>query len=392
MLTRNSMLFAFVLILVAVPIHGQDLAVRGGQIHTISSGIIEDGVVLIKDGKIADVGKNVQIPSGVQVIDAKGLIVTPGLIDARCYFGIGMSDMWETSRPVVPQVHIIESFTLWPNSDWLRAGVTSAYITPGPQNVIGGYGAVVKLAGRPSTYIVSEEAGLSASVGEVPKQSFEDKAPRTRMGTISLIREALNEARAYEASKPTRRDLGREALVKVLNKEIPLRVQANRPDDIVNVAKLKKEFDIDLVIDVGHGAHKVADKLAAAQVPVVVGPNMIGAGGGGRYEFYAHTEENAARLHNAGVEIAMSTDHSRGVSVVLQTAISRAHGLPETEALKSITLNAAKILGVADRLGSIEKGKDADLVLWYQHPLSTWGQSETVIVDGKIVFERKKGT
>ena len=392
MMNSNLMLFAFVLILVAVPLHGQDLAIRGGQIHTISSGIIEDGVVLIQDGKIVDVGKNVQIPSGIDVIEAKGLIVTPGMIDARCYFGVGMADLWETSSPVVPQVHVIESFTARPNSDWLRAGVTSAYITPGPQNVIGGYGAVVKLAGRPSTYIVSEEAGMSASVGEVPKQSFEDKAPRTRMGTISLIREALIEARAYMSSKPARRDLGQEALVKVLKKEIPLRVQANRPDDIVNIAKLKKEFDIDLVIDVGHGAHKVADKLAAAQIPVVVGPNMIGAGGGGRFEFYAHTEENAARLHKAGVEIAMSTDHSRGVSVVLQTAISRAHGLPEAEALKAMTLNAAKILGVADRLGSIEKGKDADLVIWSQHPLSTWGKTEVVIVDGKIVFERNKGT
>jgi imidazolonepropionase-like amidohydrolase len=180
-----------------------------------------------------------------------------------------------------------------------------------------------------------------------------------------------------------------EALVKVIDKEIPLRVQANRPDDIANVLKLKEEYDIDLVIDVGHGAHVVAEKLAAAQVPVVVGPNMIGAGGGGRYEFYAHTEENAARLHEAGVTIALSTDSGGGRSVVLEAAISRAHGLPEADALKAITLNAAEILGVADRLGSIEEGKDGDVVIWKEHPLSTWGRTEVVFIDGKVVFMRE---
>jgi imidazolonepropionase-like amidohydrolase len=393
MLMRNFAIAVFILALVAVPLLGQDtiVAIRGGTIHTISSGVIEGGVVLIRDGKIADIGKDVSVPSGAEVIDAAGLIVTPGIIDARCYLGVGFSDMWETARPVVPQLHIIESFQPpSPNHGWLKAGVTSVYITPGPQNVIGGFGAVVKLAGdRFSQHVVSEEAGMSASVGEVPKQSFGDEAPRTRMGTLSLIREALMQAQEYKASKPANRDLGMEALVKVLDKEVPLRVQANRPDDIANVLKLKEEYDIDLVIDVGHGAHVVAEKLAEAQVPVVVGPNMIGAGGGGRFEFYAHTEENAARLHQAGVTIALSTDDARGRSVVLEAAVSKAHGLPEADALKAITLTAAEILGVADRLGSLEKGKDADIVIWKEHPLSTWGRTEMVLIDGKAVFVRE---
>ncbi len=392
MLIRKLTIATFILALVATPLAAQEktVAIRGGEIHTISSGVIENGVILIKDGKIVDVGEKVSIPSGAKVIDAKGLIVTPGLIDARCYLGLDLNEMWETARPVVPQVHIIESFRFPPPlHDWLKAGVTSVYVSPGPQNVIGGFGAVVKMAGRPAQAVVSEEAGMSASVGEVPKESFEDKAPRTRMGTLSLIREALIGAKDHMESNPANRNLSMEALGKVLKKEIPLRVQANRPDDIANVLKLREEFDIDLIIDVGHGAHVVAEKLAEAQVPVVVGPNMIGAGGGGRYEFYAHTEENAARLHKAGVKIALSTDHFGGVSVVLQAAISRAHGLPEAEAMKAITLNAAEILGVADRLGSIEKEKDADLVIWKEHPLSTWGRTEFVIIDGKVVFERE---
>lgn len=391
MLVRKSVLVAFSLAVAATPLSSQQkmVAIRGGQIHTISSGVIDDGVVLVHDGKIADVGRNVSIPPDAEIIDAKGLIVTPGIIDARCYLGIGFSDMWETSRAVVPQVHIIESYSPPPaNHDWVKAGVTSIYITPGPQNVIGGFGAVVKLTGPSSDYIVSEEAGMSASIGEVPKQSFGEDAPRTRMGTMSMLREALIAAREYMDAKLTHRDLGMEALGKVLRREIPLRVQANRPDDIANVLKLKEELDIDLVIDVGHGAHVVAEKLAAADVPVVVGPNMIGAGGGGRFEFYAHTEENAGRLYRAGVRIALSTDDSGGSSVVLQTAISRAHGLPQAEALKAITLSAAEILGVAGRLGSIEKGKDADIVIWKNHPLSTWGRTELVIINGKVIFER----
>jgi imidazolonepropionase-like amidohydrolase len=367
------------------------VVIRGAQIHTIASGVIDNGTVLVEGGKVAAVGKNIDLPSNAQIIDARGLIVTPGIIDARSYLGLGFNDMWESSTPVVPQLHIIESFQgISPGHDWLKAGVTAVYITPGPQNVIGGFGAVVKMAGRPSTAIVSEEAGMSASMGEVPKQSFEDEAPQTRMGTLSLIRESLLDAQEYINIRPAKRDLAMEALGKVIRKQIPLRVQVNTPDDIANVLRLKKELDIDLVIDCGVGAHVVAHKLAAAGVPVVVGPNMIGAGGGGRFEFFAHTEENAARLHKAGVRIALSTDDAGGRSVVLEAAVSRAHGLPEAEALRAVTLNAAEILGVSDRLGSIEKGKDADLVVWDKHPLSTWGRTVIVMIDGKVVFERDK--
>jgi imidazolonepropionase-like amidohydrolase len=265
--------------------------------------------------------------------------------------------------------------------------VTASYLTPGPENVLGGMGAVVKLAGRPGDYLVSDAAGMSASLGEIPKQSFGQQAPRTRMGVVFLIRDALVRAQEY-APASAGRDLGREALVRVLRREVPLRVQANTPDDILSAVRLAEEFDVRVVIDVGVGAHRVAGKLAAARVPVVVGPNMIGAGGGGRYEFAEHTEENAARLHRAGVKIALGTDDDGGRSVVLEAAVSRAHGLPEAEALKAVTLSAAEILGVEARLGSLEKGKDADLVVWKGHPLGTWGRSGRVFVGGRQVFQR----
>jgi len=366
----------------------QITALRGGEIHTIASGVIADGIVVFQGGRILEVGgPAVTIPSGAEVIEAKGLIVTPGMIDARSRLGINFLDAWETSTALVPQLRILEAFALPENHDWLREGVTAVYLTPGPENALGGMGAVVKLAGRPGDYLVSDSAGMSASLGEVPKQSFGQQAPRTRMGTVSLIRDALIRAQEY-AHGHSARDLGLEALGRVLRREVPLRLQANTPDDIMNAVRLAKEFDVRPVIDVGVGAHRVAEKLSAEKVPVVVGPNMIGAGGGGRYEFAEHTEENPARLQRAGVKIALSTDDDGGRSVVLEAAISRAHGLPEAEALRAITLNAAEILGVDSRLGSIEKGKDADLVVWKGHPLSTWGRTEKVFINGRPVYRR----
>lgn len=365
-------------------------AIRGGQVHTIASGVIDDGVVLIQGGRILDVGPDLPVPPGAEIIEAGGLIVTPGAIDARASIGITPLDLWESSGAVVPQLRILESFSLPQNLDWLREGVTAVYLSPGPQNVLGGMGAVVKLAGRSGEAIVREAAGMSASLGEVPKRSFGENAPRTRMGAVFLIREAFVRAQEYLRSKPASRDPGLEALGRVLRREVPLRVQANTPDDIMNAVRLAKEFDLRLVIDVGVGAHAVAAKLAAAGVPVVVGPNMVGAGGGGRFEFALHTEENAARLHGAGVKIALCTDDDGGRSVVMEAAVSRAHGLPEAEALKAITLGAAEILGVADRLGAIAKGKDADLVIWDKHPLSTWGRAEKVLIGGRVVFDRAR--
>jgi len=385
---------ALAAILAAASASAQDrvLAIRGGQVHPISSAVIQNGTILIQGGKILDVGGALSVPAGAEVIEARGLIVTPGIIDARSHLGVNLSDGWETAGPVYPQLRVIESFSLPPNHDWLREGVTAAYVTPGEQNVIGGLGAVVKLFGRPGEVVVRDAAGLSVSLGEVPKASFGTEAPRTRMGTVYLLRQALIRAQEYRDYDPVPRDLALEALGKVLRREVPLRVQANTPDDIMNAVRVAKEFNLDVVIDVGVGAHEVAEKLAAARVPVVVGPNMIGAGGGGRYEFYAHTEENAARLQRAGVKIALSTDDDGGRSVVMEAAVSRAHGLPEADALKAVTLSAAEILGVANRLGSIEKGKDADVVIWSKHPLSTWGKTEKVIINGRVVFSRGGST
>ena len=387
-----AVVFAFVTLCGPAAAQDQVTAIRGARIYTVSGPVIDEGVILIRNGKIEDAGRTVAIPPGATIIEAKGQIVTPGLIDARTTFGVNPIDAWETSGALVPQVRIIESFELPPDSDWLHEGVTAVYVTPGPENVLGGMGAVVKLAGRTSNVVVSDAAGMSASLGEVPKQSFGQAAPRTRMGEVALIRDALVRAQDYsrrmQAGGAAPRDLGLDELGRVLRREVPLRVQASTPEDIMNAVRIGREFNLRVVIDVGIGAHVVAADLAKAGVPVVVGPNMIGAGFGGRFEFAQHTEENAARLHRAGVQIALSTDDAGGRSVVMEAAISKAHGLPEDQALRAVTLGAAEILGVAARVGSVDRGKDADLVIWDRHPLNTWAKTQKVIVDGRVVFDR----
>jgi imidazolonepropionase-like amidohydrolase len=392
-LTRS--MCALVLLLVsaaAAPAQERPIAIRGARIHTIAAGVIEEGTLVIRGGKIADVGRAVTPPADATILDAKGLQVTPGLIDARSSVGVARNDAWETSGPIAPQLRIVESFLLPPNHDWLREGVTTVYITPGPEDVLGGMGATVKLAGSRAEQLVNDTSGMSASLGEIPKRSFGTNAPRTRMGAVALLRAAL--IRAQEYARDSRqesfagRDVGMEALGRVLRREVPLRVQANTADDIMNAVRIGKEFEIRVVIDCGVAAYRVAPSLAAAGVPVVVGPNIIGAGDGGRFEFKDHTETNAARLQRAGVAIALSTDDDGGRSVAMEAAIARAHGLPAEAALEAVTLSAAKILGVADRLGSIEKNKDADIVLWKGEPLRTWSRTEKVIVNGRIVFER----
>ena len=382
------------------------VAIRGAEIRTISGAVIPHGVVIWRGGKIVGVGAadRVTIPTGADVLDGAGLLVTPGFIDARATLGVTTSgvidartivaaaptDGWEASRPLVPGLRIIESFQLPRGHEWLREGVTTIYVTPGPENPLGGLGAVVKLAGSVNGTIVREDAGLSASLGEVPRAAFAAQGPTSRMGEVFRIREALVQAGEHGVSRagpaPVR-DLGVEGLTAVLERRIPLRVHANAAADILTALRLGRELNIRVVIDVGAAAHTVAAELAAAGTPVVVGPTIVG--GSTRQELEQQRPDNAAILHRAGVKVALATDDAGGRSVVLEAALARAHGLPEEAALRAITLDAAEILGVADRLGSIEVGKDADLVLWKGNPLSTWGRTEMVVVGGVTVFRRE---
>jgi imidazolonepropionase-like amidohydrolase len=360
------------------------LAIRGGEIHTISGDVIPEGIVLMGEGKIKAVGKDVAIPRGTKVIDGQGMIVTPGIIDARSYFGLRRTA--DRRKLMIPSHKAIQEFRLQPQSDWLKTGVTTVYIAFQPVNLLGGFGAVVKLAGDSANAILKEMAGIHCSYGESAVRPM--NAPTTRQGRIGRLRKVLVEAKAVLDRRNAAADPDLEALVPCLRGEVPFRVYANTPDDIMTALRVAREFGLKLVIESGAGAYLTADALARDGVPVVVGPSIMGLGGGGQYEMFAHMPENAGLLHEAGVQVALSTNSGWGHSVLLEGVVAKSHGLPEDAALRAVTLNAAEILGVAHRIGSIEPGKDADIVVWRGHPLNTWGESRIVIVDGEIVFER----
>jgi imidazolonepropionase-like amidohydrolase len=383
-------------LIVFIPFHTANakkkvLAVKGGEIHTLSSGILKDGIILIEGSKIHSVGSQLEIPKSAKVIDARGMIVTPGIIDARTSYG---QERFRGGREFIQPAHrVVDSFKQRDNSSWLKGGVTAVYIAPPPTCLLGGLGSVVKLVGSGEEAVVRPEAGMSLSFAESALQFPSRNKPTTRQGMLGRLRQEFVRAEGYldqreKGTWPGEEDIQLDAIGKVLRHELPLRVVVNMPDDIMSALRFAEEFNAELVIDLGAGAHKVAELLAKSNVPVVVGPSMMGLGSGGALEMYAHTPENAGILHKAGIKVALCTDMGFGRSILLEGLIAKSHGLPEEAALRAITLNAAEILGVSDRIGSIEPGKDADIVIWKKHPLSTWGESQKVIVNGTIVFER----
>jgi imidazolonepropionase-like amidohydrolase len=390
--TRILMVTFLLSLIPALALATEDvLVIKQGEVHTVSGKVIKKGMILIRDGKISQVGKTISIPSNAEVINAKGLIVTPGIIDARSR--IGLKSPREKKWFIIPDRRMIDFFSQSEDSTWLMGGVTATYITPSPRDLLGGFGAVVKLFGTKKEAVVNETAGMSVSFGESAFTG--SNVPTTRQGRVGRLRQEFIRAMEYRELRKKGRETENEnpqfeGIIRVIRQEVPLRVVANTPDDIMTALRLVKEFDLRVVIDSGSGAHRVAHLLAEARVPVVVGPSIMGLGSGGPFEMFAHTPENAAKLHRAGVRIALCTDSRGGRSVLLEGVVAKSHGLPEDASLRAVTLHAAEILGVAERLGSIEPGKDADIVIWKGHPLNTWGETRIVIVNGRVVYERSK--
>ncbi len=360
--------------------HTQDtpVAIRGATILTGAGDVIDAGTLVFEGGKIVALGADVSPPDGADVIEAEGLYATPGFIDAYSHVGLGFSSIWHRESLMAASRRIADSLDNPGDSNWLRSGVTTTYVSPGGQNLVGGLGAIVKLTGS----LVRNAAAVSASFGETALNAFE--APTTRQGMIAILRQTLIRAQedALEGDDGC-------TFAQVLTGELSFRVLANTPDDILTALRLAEEFDLHLVLDSAAGGHEVAEAIAKANVPVVVGPTIIGIGSGGPYETFALTPANAASLHRSGVRIALSTAGSgAGRSVVMEAVLAKTHGLPEAVALRAVTSDAAAILGVGDRLGTLAAGMDADIVLWEGHPISTWGETTRVIVDGETVFER----
>ncbi len=381
------------------------LAITNARIITVTRGIIEQGTVLVEDGKIKAVGQQLTVPPDAEVIDGSGKVLTPGLIDAHSHAGVDEegygSEGWdynEETDPATPWLRAIDGIN--PAEMGLRDaaanGVTAVCVLPGSANVIGGEGVVIHTYGSVvDEMVISRDAGLKVAFGENPKRVYQEqkKMPTTRMGIAAILREQLVKAGNYmtkmkqgetDPEKMPERDLRMENLVRVLRREVPLRAHAHRADDIMTALRIADEFDVRIVIEHATEGHKVADHLARRQIPAVVGPSMTSRS---KVELQELDFKTAAILHAAGVKVALTLDHPviplKYLPVVAALAVRA--GLPEEEAWRAITINPAEILGIGHLVGSVEAGKVADLVLWSGDPLDVRSRPEKVFIEGRLI-------
>lgn len=381
------------------------LFIQNGHIKPMVGAELDNGCLLIDDsGKIAAIGSNLTPPEGARILDAGGRLVTPGCIDAHCHIGLhneavgweGM-DFNESVDPITPQLRAIDS--IYPQDEAFslarQSGVTTACTGPGSANVIGGTFAVIKLAGsRVDDMILKSPAAMKCAFGENPKNVYgksSKKAPMTRMGIAALLREFLTKAKRYQedrdAGKEPAFDFKLEAMLPVMRGQIPLKAHAHRADDIFTAIRIAKEFDLKMTLDHCTEGALIAEDLAGAHFPAFIGPSF---GAKQKSELRNKTFATAAILHDAGIPVSIITD---APVVPLQflplcAGLAAAAGLGVEEAWRSITITPAVSLGVADRVGSLEPGKDADVVIWTADPLTTVGaEAYTTVIDGKIVYQ-----
>ncbi|AFK87623.1 MULTISPECIES: amidohydrolase [Thermoanaerobacterium] len=381
---------------------------KGGKVLTMAGKNYEKADVLIGDGKILDVGEEIIAPLDAEIIDVSGLTVMPGMIDAHCHLGmwenaVGFegADGNEETDPITPQLRAIDGINPMDKyfQEAYEAGVTTAVTGPGSANVIGGQFVAIKTYGRRiDDMIVKEPVAVKVAFGENPKSVYNEqhKMPMTRMGIAALLRQELIKAQEYmedmekdpsdDEKKPSR-DLGLEVLVKVLKREIPLKAHAHRADDIFTALRIAKEFNVDITIDHCTEGHLIADYLVMENAKVIVGPSLSERS---KVELANLTFKTPGILSKAGLDVAIMTDHPVIPLNYLPVCAGLAvrEGMDEMEALRAITINPAKIVGIDDRVGSIEKGKDADIAVFDGNPIEIKTKTKFVFINGQLVFKR----
>ena len=404
------------------------IAIVNGKVMTISQGTLDPGMVLVEGGRIVAVGEDLIIPEDAEIYDAGGKVVMPGLIDAHCHVGlwpegIGQeySDGNEMTDPITPHLRALDAVhpedPAW--QELVEAGVTTVLTGPGSGNLIGGQWVCLKTAPKPNVQemVLVEPAGMKMALGENPKRVYgaQKKAPSTRMGNAAALRAALVDAQNYlgkwqryeenlaryetkreagdedaEPPQQPERDLKLEALGKVLRREMKARVHAHRADDMLTAIRIAEEFDLDLTLEHATEGYKIADVLASKGIPVTAGPILFSRV---KYELREMTPKNPALMAEAGVKVAIQTDEMSAVKyLTINAALAVREGMPEEEALRAITINAAEIIGVDDRVGSLEVGKDGDVVVFSGHPFDYRAVVKLVVVDGDVAYRREEGT
>jgi imidazolonepropionase-like amidohydrolase len=381
--------------------------VLAGRIHTAGKGTITDGAILIEDGKVRYVGPRAKLELPPQTPVLTAAVVTPGLIDAHTVVGVSGQlnvvadqDQDEMSDPNQADLRVLDGFN--PNEpllEFLRMqGVTVVHAMPGRSNVIAGQTGIFRTQGHSAEQMaIRFPAGLLVNLGEIPKSSYPNKQPTTRMGTAALVRTALAQAQAEarkraaakDGDKEPPRNLKTEALSLALDRKVPVIFSAHRADDLHTALRLAREFNLQAQLDLATEGYLMADTLAAAKVPVIVHPTMQRAG---TMETYNTHLCNAALLAEHKIPLALGTGYEAYVPktrvVRYEAAMAMVNGLGFDRALDAVTLDAARILGIDDRYGSLEVGKVADLVLYDGDPFEHTTHVTHTLMDGRVVWDR----
>lgn len=393
------------------------VALVGGRVIPVDAEPIDGGTVILSNGTIAVVGgPDTAVPDGTHVIDVSGKWVTPGFIDAHAHVGLAEEaqgwagqDVNEMTDPVTAHVRALDAINPADLGfrDAISGGVLAVNVNPGSGNPIGGETVALKCWGRTvDEMMLRSPSGIKSALGENPKRIYGDKkqTPSTRLGTAAVIREAFTQARNYitkwdahtngsgdgETSAPDR-DLKLESLARVLRREIPWRQHCHRADDIATAMRIAEEFGYQLVIDHGTEAHLIADIVAARGIPVIIGPLFTARS---KVELRNRSLANPGRLAAAGVTIAITTDHPVVPIhfLIHQATLAVREGLDRDVAMRSVTINPARIAGVEDRLGSLSAGKDADVSVWSGDPLDVMSRVERAFISGREIYRFDNAT
>ena len=383
------------------------LAIVNATIYPVDKEVIKKGTILVDKGKIVEVGPDVSVPEDAQVIDAGGRMVFPGFIDAHSHLGLDEScigfegsDVNEATDPVTPNMRAIDGFNPLDITvkEARENGVTACAAGPGSANVVGGTFMAIKTFGtRVDDMIIKEPVAMKVAFGENPKRVYsgKGKTPSTRMGTAAVLREILAktvrynkqiEAAGDDPTKLPQYDAKLEAMLPVIRREIPIKAHAHRADDIFTAIRIAKEFNIKITLDHCTDGALIADTLAKEGVPAIVGPSF---GHRTKFELTNKSFVTPGILAKAGVKVAITTDSPVTPlhSLPLMAGMAVAAGMDECEALRAITLNAAEIIGIEDRVGSITPGKDADIAIFEGHPFEISSKPWMVLINGINIKE-----